>query len=304
MIENENIPQQENSQENNLSDPLDGLFDQKIPTKTEKEEEKVPVKKEEVSEEESNETKNEPQDKESEEAKEVDFEEERKSFSKEISTLRKRLGDSQKYGNINAEKVKQASNQIMHFIESGDISEEEGQQILSILSQDKVAVPNSDAVESSNPFQKFFNVVTNDVVQAYLDVTEDNDFRKKVDAFDAYLSESSQEELDYLHSELLKVGDKPLALLKKMLAVGENTLKDGYDDLFQSGGFRKYAASQKEKIKSLQDEVDKLKKKLIKYQNEGKPTHGIQELTDFDNPADKSEDPLDGLFAAKVPSRR
>lgn len=288
---------------NAVEDLFDGMFSPSLQDKPE--EGKSSAKKPaESSEDENSQNKKEDKNTEKQSKKDNESDEEDKgdedkyNLAREVNTLRKRLSDSQRYGRENAEKLKAAINKINEYIQSDEISEEEGATILSLLNHGKD--PNEDQ-EETNPFQKFFNLTTQDVVKSYLDVTDDQDFNKKVNAFDSFLVEASPEELDYLYKELEQVKDSPVRLLKKMLLVGENMLKEGYNDLFSAGGFRKYSSSKQKEIETLQNKIDRLEKKLTKYESEGKPTYSISEMTDSESSENANDDFFDGMFAMKSP---
>lgn len=232
-----------------------------------------------------------------------------KDNDNEIDVIRKRLEDNQSYSRTIRQNRDSAVAYVNKLIEEGDLPEEQASQLISILKSNTVKEPEGLTASekkdvSSHPFQKFYDIANQDVIQTYLDVTEDDHYRDKVNAFDAFMTDASQEELEQLHKDLSNLEKKPVALLKKMLAVGQEYLDEGYDDYRKSGGFRKYSSIKKNEIEVLQNKVDKLNKKLSQYESYDKPTYSLEEASESTSKRQKSDDVLTEFFTERDAVRR
>lgn len=232
-----------------------------------------------------------------------------KEESKELENAQKRLEDNQNYSRTLRQNRDSALSFVNKLLDEGDLPEEQANQLISILksniSKEPEGLSASDKKENiSHPFQKFFDIANHEVMQIYLDVTEDDNYRDKINAFDAYMTDASQEELEELYKDLGNLEKKPISLLKKMLSVGQDYLDEGYSDYQKAGGFRKYSSIKKDEIEVLQNKVDKLSKKLAQYESYDKPTYSLEEASESTNKNQKSDDILTQIFNERDAVRR
>lgn len=229
--------------------------------------------------------------------------EEYQTLSKKLDATNERLYENQRFARSLNQNKTTALKQIKDLIEEGELSEDQGEKLIAVLNASSVKEPESlskpeSLEENSHPFQKFFTIANLDVIQNYLEVSEDETYREKVHAFDAFMNEASQEELNDLYQELSSFEKEPMKLLKKMLSKGQQYLDEGFSEFAKAGGFRKYNSNKNSEIEILQRKVDKLGKKLLSYESYDKPTYRLDELnTDGSiKDASQSDDPLAPLF--------
>ncbi len=232
--------------------------------------------------------------------------EELQSLSKKVESLNERLYENQRFARSINQNRANAISQIQRDIEDGELSEEVGDKLLKLLNTTSVKEPEElskaeTTPQHQNPFQKFFTIASTDVVQNYLEVTEDELYEDKAKAFGAFLSEATQEELDTLYKELELLETRPTSLLKKMLEHGKAYLDEGFGEFMKAGGFRKYSFTKNTEIETLNKKIDKLEKKVLKYESYDKPTYRMDELNKGDEAREsESADPLNPIFSYPI----
>lgn len=224
------------------------------------------------------------------------------ALSKKLDLVNERLYENQRFARSMNQSRSQVIQQIQKDIEEGDISEEIGERLMTLLKASSLKEPEGlmkgdAAPHASSPFQKFFDIATPDIVQTYLEVTEDEGYEDKAKAFGAFLKEASSEELDSLYKELEQLSSRPTALLKRMLHEGDQYLQSGFGEFMKAGGFRQYSVLKREEINTLLKKIDTLQNKIIKYESYDKPTYHLEELRgqQGDEEGDTS-DPLLPIF--------
>lgn len=200
-----------------------------------------------------------------------------------INKLNKRLSDNTNYSTSILKNRDKAVSHVRNFIESGDISQEHADTLLSILNNKTGKEPEGliesyQKSNSSNSFQKFYDIANYEIAQTYQDATGDNSLEDKQYAYDAFMSDATEKERQEIYNQLEKLENSPMALFKKMISIGEKFIEDGYGELINAGGFRKYATQNKEKVNELHHKIDELSKKLLKYEQKSeydRPNHDI-----------------------------
>lgn len=221
------------------------------------------------------------------------------ALSKKLDLVNERLYENQRFARSMNQSRSQVIQQIQKDIEEGDISEEIGGRLMALLKASSLKEPEGlmkgdAAPHASSPFQKFFDIATPDIVQTYLEVTEDDGYEDKAKAFGAFLKEASSEELDSLYKELEQLSSRPTALLKRMLHEGDQYLQSGFGEFMKAGGFRQYSVLKREEINTLLKKIDTLQNKIIKYESYDKPTYHLEELRG--QQGDEEEDTSDPLL--------
>lgn len=197
-----------------------------------------------------------------------------KDVSDELLKLKKRNEDAQSYVSDVKRRFSLTQSKIKDLIELGDLEEEAGKALLEAMSSN--AIKESDDLKQSlkEPQEKSSQVIlsplyknlTSDLLNQYLEVSEDDTVSDKVNAFDALVAQSSEEEQKEILDRILEKGKTPMSHLKAVLALGQEFLDDGFGEYLKAGSFKKYTNSWKEKQADLQEKVDKLQRKLIQYE--------------------------------------
>jgi hemerythrin superfamily protein len=90
--------------------------------------------------------------------------------------------------------------------------------------------------------------------------SESKDIDQNVRAFYHLLQNGSEKELEEVFSSLKSLENDSLSLTKKMLEIGKQYNEDVFKDVYEAGGIR-------ELKKKYEQKIDKLKKDLLKYEN-------------------------------------
>lgn len=221
----------------------------------------------------------------------------------ELGKVQKRLSENQKYARQNAQKVKNALEIVKGLIESGDVMEEDAGSLLNALQLDGDAGEEEYYKGSSHPFAPIF-AIANKELENIRKYTEDDSLQDKVAAFDYFLSIATPDEIEETRDELMELSDDPIKLTKKMLSIGQKAYEDSYKDLKESGNFKNYKVKKQNEIDLLKKSIDKLTKKLSKYETYDKPTYRLEEVADVDSKESESQDPLTEMFKRRDSIRR
>lgn len=221
------------------------------------------------------------------------------AVKKELDKVKKALADSQKWGHTNSRKLKSAIKSAHGLLEQGVLTEEETYNLIHSLESEDYEV-DADLLDTNNhPFAKYINVA-NEKFQDLKDIFEDDEhFDKKVEAFNQFLTDADQEECEELLEELEKLKNSPLKMAKFMFKAGEKHFET-YRDYLESGGLKKFLAAKNNEIEKLTRKIDKLKNKLLQYEDYDKSNLRIDELSDSE--AMQTESPksaLDQLFGER-----
>jgi hypothetical protein len=243
---------------------------------------------------------------------------------KALARETKRRIDSQNYSNALKRTFLSAKARIQVEREEGEISDEVAERLVSILDGHNAVEPEGigdgldkgmksspQKEEGAHPFSAYFKAITQDVIQNYLDVSEDNEYESKIRAFNTFLSEATAEEMEELEGNLKSVNTNPMALLKKMLHAGNKFKDQGYSLYEQAGGlralFRKHQEELIQKDKLIEKhlkEIDKKDKILLKYEGYDKGNYNLREVGDSDDTTEEVKKPYDPLDAVNKPIRK
>ena len=223
-------------------------------------------------------------------------------LKEESEKLQKELESTKKWGHTNSRKLKKAILTTKEFVESGDISEEEGQRLLEILESSGASTQDEDADfiddKQASPFSKIFRVANTELenIRKY---TGDNQLEDKVKAFDYFLSVASVQEQEEILEDFNELIDHPIELTKKMLAIGKKCYEESYRDIQEAGGFKGYIEKKRSEIDKLSKTIDKLTKKLLQYEDYDHPTHSLAEMGSSEDGKASSGDSVDNLFESR-----
>lgn len=215
---------------------------------------------------------------------------EEKSLNKseeEINQLRikieennKRMEENHKYSRDVSRRMSNVAKSIKELIENGELADEHGKSLLNIIHKNELKKPEGLSHEEdikSDPFQKFYDIANPGEIQNYKAYTRDEEYIDKINAFNAFKSSASEEELAEMYSTLDEIIHNPPELVSKMMEIGNQFLNEGYRDLIKAGNLRKYMQLQKQKNSNKEKEIDSLKKKTVKYDEDNDPpTYGFE----------------------------
>jgi hypothetical protein len=198
-------------------------------------------------------------------------------IAEKAKRLEKIAYDQQRFARHEQQKVKDTLKAVEELAEAGDLDEDSANKLLAHLkreSKDKAneTFTNNIIVENPQPLSKYQAILRkaeeeNKIFATYVEVTEDINARKKLEAFDIYLREASEQEIEVLEEEFSHC-KTPMELLKKVVAKGNEFLDDGLSEFYDHGGFRQYFKAKNETVKKLQKDIDKLNKKLLQYEDQ------------------------------------
>lgn len=281
MIEKQNAPKQDLKLVKPVGNKMTPTEDKETPVK------EVATKKVDTEEQEAEEVQSKTQSKD----KKTDITEEDKTLKQkkvEVKTTKeedpiaksKRLEkiayDQQRFARHEQQKVKDTLKVVDELATTGDLDEETAAKLMAALkkeSTDKAAetFATNITVENPQPLSKYQAVLNkaekeSGIFENYLAYTGDVNAKRKLEAFDIYLKEASEQEIDTLDEEFAQCKN-PIDLLKAVLTKGEVFLEEGLGEFYEYGGFRQYFKVKKETERKLQKDIDKLSKKLLQYEN-------------------------------------
>ena len=199
---------------------------------------------------------------------------EKEDLSAELSKLKKRNEDIRSYASDVKRRLSLTQAKITSLMASGDLEEEAGQAVLEALRSTTFKEPEDLKQSLKEPADKdsqsilmpLYKNLTSDLLDQYLEVSEDDAVSDKINAFDALIAQSSDEEQRTILDGILEKGKTPMSHLKAVLAVGQEFLDEGFGDYLKAGSFKKYTMLWQEKQTLLENKVDNLQKKLLQYE--------------------------------------
>lgn len=222
-----------------------------------------------------------------------------KKLKTEIEKKTKALTDTQKWGNKNAQKVKEALKITNQLIEDSYLSSDEAQSLLKVLSSEQVDQEEEDDIleKTSTPLKNILRIARPEIENIWR-YTEDEMLDKKVHSFDMLLNFSTPEEKEQIIDEIYALKDDPVKMTKRMLSLGQKYYEEVYKDFTEAGGLKQYAAKQSQVIEKMQKRIDKLSKKLQEYEDhDSSPKYILDEGRESNN--DNSRADLDDFDHAK-----
>lgn len=225
-------------------------------------------------------------------------------LKKELEKKVKALSDTQKWGNKNSQKAKNALKIAQKMIEDGFLTSDEADPLLKILTHD--ATEEAEELEirekSSTPLENIYRIANQELgnIRKY---TEDEALDKKVVAFDMFIKYSQPQDIKEALEQLEALRDDPVKLTKEMLAIGQKFYEETYKHFEDAGGIKGFSQAQRQKIETLQKKIDKLEKKLQEYEDYDKsPKYKIGDVSESQNENDDSG--LDAFDRAKLKMRQ
>lgn len=205
--------------------------------------------------------------------------------NKKFDHYKKRLDENTKYNSLLLGNRSKAISLIKEYGENGDLSEEQVNSLVNTLkAKDLNAEDEKDSSEYNYvlpEFKNFHRLITPDLEEQYKEFMNesDNEYNNKIKAYGAYLQELSQEEKEEFLERLDELKSKPLMMLKEIMNVGTNYLTEGFGDILEHGGVRKYLSYMQKQLSKSKKTIDELNEKLAKLKpNYDKPTYDFEEL--------------------------
>lgn len=245
----------------------------------------------------------------SEEEKEEDNSaSELEQLKNEAEKSKKSLLDAQKWGTKNSQKVKYALKKLNVLIEKGSFTEDEEKEALNLkqmLESDSEAPFEDDKATNANqhPIDKYLNIASEKL--SVMEELSDNPevFYKKYSTFKMGLLDYKPDEIELLANELDDLKSNPVKLAKKIMDIADQYYNEYYKEFEETGGFRKIIEKRNKEEKKLKNEIDKLKKKLLTYEDFDKPTYRIGEdhsIASEDESSDSSADPFEQMEESRA----
>lgn len=225
-----------------------------------------------------------------------------KKLKADIEKKEKALSDTRKWGNKNAQKVKEALKIANKLVEDAYLDSTEANALLKALSSDPAEKEEEKHVfeESSTPLVNILRLARPELenIRRY---TEDEILDKKVQAFDMLLNFATPEEKEDILDQVYALKDDPFKMTKHMLALGQRYYEDVCKDFLEAGGLRQYAEKQNQTIGNLRKKIDKLSKRLQEYEDhDTSPKYRLDELSESRN--DNARSDLDPYEQSKLES--
>jgi hypothetical protein len=198
----------------------------------------------------------------------------------EVEKLKKALNDSQKWGHSNNKRLKSTLKMISSLKEEGSLTDDEFSKLNDLLHSDSVEEEPITEV-SNNPLINLSQIANKRIGDLQELYGHDPLFNKKVGAFDSYVRDASDQEIDEILEELEDLKGSPLKLAKKMFDMGETFYNNIYSGLEKSGGLRAFIDEKNSEIAKMKKKIDKLETKLLQSNDyDDKPTLKIDELSE------------------------
>lgn len=238
------------------------------------------------------------------EAEEDGHTSELEGLKKDIEKNRKSLLDAQKWGTKNSQKVKYALKKLNALMENNSFTEDEEKEVVNLkqlLESDMDAPFEEDKAANANqhPISKYIDIAYEKLGVMKELSDEPESFHKKYRAFEISLLDYKPDEMELLADELDELKDNPVKLAKKIMDMGEQYYNEYYKEFEESGGFRNIIEKRNKEEKKLKNEIDKLKKKLLTYEDfDKKPRYHVGEDSEVetqDESSDASEDPFESM---------
>lgn len=193
-------------------------------------------------------------------------------IKKSLESYKRRVEDNRSFAMSVKSSIALAQKKIAEMVENGDLDEDASSALLDTLNYDKAREPewlhqSAQKTESNNIFSVLHEVLTTEIKNQYLDVTEDANFHRKILAFDHLTADASADEKKQIMERLLSDKPTPMTLLKRVLKEGDAFLSDGYSDYLDKGGFKNFISSANKEKEELMKKIDKLEKRLNNYEN-------------------------------------
>lgn len=227
--------------------------------------------------------------------KTIDSDVELDRLKKEIEKKTKALTDTQKWGNKNSQKAKNALKIASQLIENGFLTSEEAEPLLKSLNSDASEDQEEMDIEEKalSPLQKMYKIANKELenIRKY---TDDKLMNQKVNSFDYFINYSSPEEINEVLEKLNDLKDDPVKMTKEMIAIGQKYYEEVYKNFEEAGGLKQFVEKQAQTVQKLEKKIDKLYKKLQEYEDYNQsPRYRIDEVSDVPNDNENEGDPFE-----------
>ena len=243
------------------------------------------------------------QEEESDDAEESGDVPELELLKKEVEKNKKSLLDAQKWGTKNSQKVKYALKKLNALIENGSFTEDEENEAVNLrkMLETDIDAPFDDEKASNtnkHPISKYIDIAS-EKLGVMKELSDDPEtFYKKYRAFEVSLVDYKSDEMELLADELSELKDNPIKLAKKIMDMGEQYYNEYYKEFEETGGYRNLIQKRNKENENLKKEIDKLKKKLLTYEDFDNPKYRIGEdstVDSGDESAEESKDPFESM---------
>jgi hypothetical protein len=224
-------------------------------------------------------------------------------LKKDVEKNKKSLLDAQKWGTKNSQKIKYTLKKLNALIENASFTEDEEKEVLDLkkmLESDVDAPFEEDKAANANqhPISKYIDIASEKLGVMKELSDEPESFHKKYRAFEISLLDYKPDEMELLADELDELKDNPVKLAKKIMDIGEQYYNEYYKEFEETGGFRNLIQKRNKENEKLKKDIDKLKKKLLNYEDFDSPKYKIGEdstVETEDEGSGSSNDPYEQM---------
>ena len=224
-------------------------------------------------------------------------------LKKDIEKNKKSLLDAQKWGTKNSQKIKYTLKKLNALIENSSFTEDEEKEVQDLkkmLESDVDAPFEEDKAANANqhPISKYIDIASEKLGVMKELSDEPESFYKKYRAFEISLLDYKPDEMELLADELDELKDNPVKLAKKIMDLGEQYYNEYGKEFEEMGGYRNLIQKKNKENEKLKKDIDKLKKKLLNYEDFDSPKYKIGEdstIETEDESSDSSEDPFESV---------
>ncbi len=233
----------------------------------------------------------EPEKKLKKEEPEIETKETLSSLKAELEKERARRIETQKALTKKAQQVKSYERNALSLKEKGALSDEEVQEFINFSSQDDDEALND---EDMPPLERYRRIA-NAELDNYIKYNNDSHLQEKVEAFRHYIEQyASQEEIEQAEDDLKEFSHDPVALIKKMLAIGQDHYDDYYKEAKVLGGNKALILKYKDEIFKLKKALEKSNNKVLQYGDYDKTSR--YDLEDHSGPSKFSKEEVNDPF--------
>lgn len=229
-------------------------------------------------------------------------------LKKDIEKNKKSLLDAQKWGTKNSQKVKYALKKLNALMENASFTEDEEKEVVNLkqMLESDVDAPfeeEKSANTNHHPISKYVDMAS-EKIETMKELSDDSEsFSKKYRAFEISLLDYKPDEIELLVDELDELKGNPVKLAKKIMELGEQYYNEYYKEFEETGSFRNLIQKRNKENEKLKKEVDKLKKKLLTYEDFDTPKYNIGEDHSIETKEDESSGSSNDPFEEMEKSR-
>ena len=178
-------------------------------------------------------------------------------FDRRLKESRQRFDDlSRKLSGV--EKI------VKDYANQGALTADEAQKILEQAEHEAISETQQSTVQT--PWHLYTQVWDQELdnIRKY---SNDPNIDQHVYAFQHFMANATQNELNQALSEFDPCKSDSIALTRKMLDLGKSYNDDIYGEYSQAGGLKNYKSQYEERLAKQQKTIDKLEKEILKLNN-------------------------------------